>query len=196
MSGLRHQGPVDRAPRLQHDAQDLPRPDRDRGGSALSAAGDRAGHLRQLRQRGHHGAPEAAVRHRPDRQELPQRDHAGQLHLSHPRVRADGDGVLRRARHRRGVAPVLDRHPAGCGMSTWASSATTCGSTSIPRTSCRTTRTARSTSSTSSASRATRGASWRASPTARTSTCQRTQSIPASTCRSTTRPPTPGTCRT
>ena len=54
--GLRHQGPVDRAARLQHDAQDLPRPDRDRGGSALSAAGDRAGHLRQLRQRGHHGA--------------------------------------------------------------------------------------------------------------------------------------------
>ena len=54
--GLRHQGAVDRAARLQHDAQDLPRPDRDRGGSALSAPGDRAGHLRQLRQRGHHGA--------------------------------------------------------------------------------------------------------------------------------------------
>ena len=52
-------------------------------------------------------AQEAAVRHRPDRQELPQRDHAGQLHLPHPRVRADGDGVLRRARHRRGVARVL-----------------------------------------------------------------------------------------
>ena len=44
---------------------------------------------------------EAAVRHRPDRQVVPQRDHAGQLHLPHPRVRADGDGVLRRARHRR-----------------------------------------------------------------------------------------------
>ena len=26
----------------------------------------------------------------PDRQELPQRDHPGQLHLPHPRVRADG----------------------------------------------------------------------------------------------------------
>ena len=58
-------------------------------------------------------AQEAAVRHRPDRQELPQRDHAGQLHLPHPRVRADGDGVLRQARRGRGVAPVLDRraHP-------------------------------------------------------------------------------------
>ena len=53
LPGLRHQGPVDRAARLQHDAQDLPRPDRDRGGPALSAAGDRAGHLRQLRQRRH-----------------------------------------------------------------------------------------------------------------------------------------------
>ena len=56
---------------------------------------------------------EAAVRHRPDRQELPQRDHARQLHLPHPRVRADGDGVLRQAGRGRGVAPVLDRraHP-------------------------------------------------------------------------------------
>ena len=43
-------------------------------------------------------AQEAAVRHRPDRQVVPQRDHARQLHLPHPRVRADGDGVLRRAR--------------------------------------------------------------------------------------------------
>ena len=54
-------------------------------------------------------AAQAPVRHRPDGQELPQRDHPGQLHLPHPRVRADGDGVLRRARHRRGAAPVLDR---------------------------------------------------------------------------------------
>ena len=57
----------------------------------------------------HHVAQEAAVRHRPDRQVVPQRDHARQLHLPHARVRADGDGVLRRARHRRDVAPVLDR---------------------------------------------------------------------------------------
>ncbi len=118
LPGLRHQGAVDRAARLQHDAQDLPRPDRDRGGSALSAARDRAGHLRQLRQRGDHLAQEAAVRHRADRQELPQRDHARQLHLPHPRVRADGDGVLRRARHRARLAPVLDRHPAAAGTST------------------------------------------------------------------------------
>ncbi len=56
---------------------------------------------------------EGPVRHRADRQVVPQRDHAGQLHLPHARVRADGDGVLRRARDRRGVAPVLDRPPDG-----------------------------------------------------------------------------------
>ena len=44
---------------------------------------------------------EAAVRHRPGRQVVPQRDHAAELDLPHPRVRADGDGVLRAARRRR-----------------------------------------------------------------------------------------------
>ena len=33
----------------------------------------------------------------------------GQLHLPYPRVRADGNGVLRQTRHGRRVAPVLDR---------------------------------------------------------------------------------------
>ena len=51
-----------------------------------------------------------------------------------------------------GMAPVLDRHQACSGTSTSASTATTCGCTSIPRRSCRTTPTAPSTSSTSSAS--------------------------------------------
>ncbi len=36
---------------------------------ALPAPGDRAGHLRELRQRAHHVPQEAAVRHRPDRQD-------------------------------------------------------------------------------------------------------------------------------
>ena len=56
---------------------------------------------------------QAAVRHRPDRQVVPQRDHAGQLHLPDPRVRADGDGVLRRAGHRQGVARVLAQGALG-----------------------------------------------------------------------------------
>ena len=56
---------------------------------------------------------EAALRHRADGQELPQRDHAGQLHLPHARVRADGDGVLLQARHGRGVARVLVKAALG-----------------------------------------------------------------------------------
>ena len=78
-------------------------------------------------------AQEAAVRHRPDRQELPQRDHARQLHLPHARVRADGDGVLRQARRGRGVAPVLDRRAHRAGTSTSASTPTTCATTSTPK---------------------------------------------------------------
>ncbi len=50
----------------------------------LPAARDRAGHLRQLPERADDHAQEAAVRHRADRQVVPQRDHAGQLHLPHP----------------------------------------------------------------------------------------------------------------
>ena len=126
--GLRHQGPMDRAARLQHDAQDLPRPDRDRGGPALSASRDRAGHLRQLRERRDHRTP-APVRHRPDRQELPQRDHPRQLHLPHPRVRADGDGILRRPLQRAQWHQYwIDSRLRG--TSTSASTATTFASTS------------------------------------------------------------------
>ena len=110
---LRQPQHVDRAAPVQHDAEDLPRRHRGRVRPPLPAPRDRAGHLRQLRQRRDQQPQEAAVRHRPDGQELPQRDHARQLHLPHPRVRADGDGVLRQARRGRGVAPVLDRraHP-------------------------------------------------------------------------------------
>ena len=85
----------------------------------------------------------------------------------------------------------------GCsGTPTSASTRRTCGCTSTQRKSCRTTPTAPSISSTSSASQVTRGVSSRGSPTALTSTCPRTQSIPVSTCRSTTRPTTPAIRRT
>ena len=67
----------------------------------LPAARDRAGHLRQLPQRAPGVAAEGPVRHRADRQGVPQRDHARQLHLPHARVRADGDAVLREAGRRR-----------------------------------------------------------------------------------------------
>ena len=167
---LRHQGRVHRAAPVLRPAEDLPRPGRERRGAALPAARDRAGHLRQLPQRDDLGAQEAAVRHRADRQVVPQRDHAGQLHLPHPRVRADGDGVLRRAGHRRGVARVLAAGSAGTGTSTSACARRTCGSSSTRRRSCRTTRSAPSTSSTASTSAARSSTSSRASPTAPTST--------------------------
>ena len=95
-------------------------------------------------------AQEAAVRHRPDRQELPQRDHPGQLHLPHPRVRADGDGVLRRAGHGRGVARVLAEDALGLVHRPRSQPGRTCATTSTRRRSCRTTRSAPSTSSTGS----------------------------------------------
>jgi glycyl-tRNA synthetase len=67
----------------------------------VPAPGDGAGHLRELPERAAVDAAEGAVRHRADRQGVPQRDHAGELHLPHARVRADGDAVLRRAGHGR-----------------------------------------------------------------------------------------------
>src|SRR5665647_1485234 len=96
---LRHSRLLDRAQAVLGPAQDLPRCHAGRGRTALPAPRDRPGHLPQLRQRDELLAQEAALRHRPDRQELSQRDHARQLPLPDPRVRADGDGVLRRARH-------------------------------------------------------------------------------------------------
>ena len=50
---------------------------------------------------------EDPVRDRAARQVVPQRDHSWELRLPHARVRADGDGVLRQAGHRRRVARLL-----------------------------------------------------------------------------------------
>ncbi len=76
-------GRVDPAPAVLRSAEDLPRRRGGRVGPALPASRDGAGNLPQLRQRGHLGPQEAAVRHRADRQELPQRDHTRELHLPH-----------------------------------------------------------------------------------------------------------------
>ena len=64
---------------------------------------------------------EGAVRHRPDRQGVPQRDHPGQLHLPDPRVRADGDAVLRQAGHRRRVVRAVAGVADGVAPRRWAS---------------------------------------------------------------------------
>ena len=85
------------------------------------------------------------------------------------RVRADGDGVLRRAGHRRGVARVLDRRSACAGgRRSRAPRGEPPRSASTTPTSCPTTRSAPSTSSTGSRSRT--GASSRGSRTGPTST--------------------------
>ena len=186
---LRHPRPVDRAARVQHDAQDLPRRHRGRVGPALPPSRDRAGHLHQLPQRHAGLAQEAAVRHRPDRQVLPQRDHPGQLHLPHPRVRADGDGVLRQARARTRSGTSTGSTSAPAGTPTSASPPRTCATTSTRRRSCPTTPSAPSTSSTASTSRAASGASSRASPTAPTSTSRPTRRTRAPTSSTSTRRP-------
>ena len=90
----------DRGPGLQPDVRDHGRAGPRGGLDRLPAPGDRPGDLPELQELPPVLAQEAAVRDRPDRQELPQRDHHRELHLPHPRVRADGDGVLRAARRR------------------------------------------------------------------------------------------------
>ena len=80
--------------------------------SGVPPPGDRPGHLHQLQERRPARAPQAAVRHRAGRQVVPERDHARQLPLPRPRVRADGDGVLRAARGRDAVVRVLARPAA------------------------------------------------------------------------------------
>ena len=107
---------------VQPDVQDPHGPGRGVRRRGLPAPRDRPGDLRQLQERPRLRPQEAAVRDRPDRQVLPQRDHAGQLRLPDARVRADGDGVLRAARRGRALARALDgaadglvhgpRHPA------------------------------------------------------------------------------------
>ena len=91
---------ADRAARVQPDVRDDDRAGEGGGLDRLPAARDRAGHLPRLQAGAAVRAPQAAVRDRAGRQVVPQRDHAGQLHLPHARVRADGDGVLRPARTR------------------------------------------------------------------------------------------------
>ena len=96
--GARH---AHRAARVQPDVQDHRRRDGQRGGRRLPAARNGPGHLRQLQERLRQHAGAGAVRHRPDRQELPQRDHAAELHVPLARVRADGDRVLLPSERRR-----------------------------------------------------------------------------------------------
>ena len=94
---------------VQPDVPDAGRRDGGRELDRVPPARDRAGHLHQLQERDAARAAQAAVRHRADRQVVPQRDHARQLPLPRPRVRADGDGVLRAAGRGAALVRVLAR---------------------------------------------------------------------------------------
>ena len=182
-----------RAAPVQPDVRDPRRPGRRARARGLPAAGDGAGDLHQLQERARLRPQEAAVRDRPGRQVLPQRDHPRQLHLPHPRVRADGDGVLRAARRRRELAPALDRASASAGTPSSASAPTTCASAPTAPTSSPTTPRRPATSSTSSRSA---GRSWRGSPTAATSTSPSTPSSAARSSSTSTSRPKSATSRT
>ena len=110
-----------RGPGLQPDVQDPRRPGRGRGRGGLPAARDGPGHVHQLRQRAPDHPQEAALRHRPGGQVLPQRDHPAELRLPHPGVRADGDGVLRPARPRPDSGSSTGWTSGTAGTRTWAS---------------------------------------------------------------------------
>ena len=130
---LRHPRRLDRAAPVLRPAQDLPRRARGRERPALPAPRDRAGHLPELRQRGDQRAQEAAVRHRPDRQELPQRDHARATSSSAPASssRWRWSSSSSRARTRSGTSTGSTSAPAGTPTS--ASTPTTCATTSTPK---------------------------------------------------------------
>ena len=87
--------PAVRAAPVQPHVQDVHGPGRGGRLGHLPPARDGAGLVRQLQERPAVVAQEAAVRDRPDRQVVPQRDQPGQLRLPDARVRADGDAVLR-----------------------------------------------------------------------------------------------------
>ena len=159
----------------------------------LPAPRDRPGHLPRLQDHAAVRAQEAAVRDRAGRQVLPQRDHAGQLHLPHARVRADGDGVLRAARRGGQVVRVLVPgapglvHAAG-HLARAAAPARARGRRAVAllvRDQRRRVPVSRSA-----------GPSSRASPTAATSTSRSTPSSPARSSNGRTRRPARATSRT
>ena len=126
---------------VQPDVQDPRRPGRGRRRRGLPAPRDGAGHVRQLHERARDQPQEAAVRHRPDRQVVPQRDHARATSSSAPasssRWRWSTSCRPTRAQQ---VVRVLVRRAAAAGTSTSASPTTSSGCAPTTPTSCRTTR--------------------------------------------------------
>src|SRR5919112_4306739 len=100
MSGLWNARLTDRASDVQPDVQDVYGAGGGLGGRGVSPARDCAGDLRELSERPPVLPAAPSLRHCPDWEGVPQRDHPGELHLSNQRVRANGDAVLRAAGHR------------------------------------------------------------------------------------------------
>ena len=167
---LRQQGHVHRAPHVQRPDEDLPRPGRQRGGPALPASGDGAGHLRQLQQRRRRRAASG-------RRSASRRSARASATRSPRATSSSGPASSSRWRWSSSSSPAPTRSgtstgspSAGTGTSTSASARRTCATTSTRRRSSPTTPSAPSTSSTGSSSAAPSSPNWRASPTAPTST--------------------------
>ena len=162
---VRVEGPHRAAP-LQPDVQDRRRAGGGRLLLRLSATRDRAVDLHQLQERARLDVRQAAVRGRPDRQGVPQRDHPAQLHLPGARVRTDGasSSSSNPARTTTGTTP--GSRSASPGGSARGSTATTWSCSGFPRRNSRTTPRPRSMSCIVFR---TGWRSWRESPTARTS---------------------------
>ena len=65
------------------------------GANTIYLRPETAQHLRQFPQRAEDGPHEDSFRHRTNRQGFPQRNRRTAVHLSHARIRTDGDAVLR-----------------------------------------------------------------------------------------------------
>ena len=105
---------------LQPHVQDAHGPGRGRGCGHLPAPRDGPGLYVNFKSVQQSRPQEGALRHRPDRQVLPQRDQPRQLHLPHARVRADGDAVLRASGRARPPRPSR----SGCRRARPGTSAT------------------------------------------------------------------------
>ena len=112
MPRLRQQRLVYRAAQLQSDDAHFDWADGRHVVGGVPAPGDRARHLRELQKHLPKRAQAAAVRRCADRKIVPQRDHAGKLHLSGSRVRTGGAGIFRsRRRRRHGDLSCVGRAP-------------------------------------------------------------------------------------
>ena len=181
-----------RATAVQPHVRDARRRGRGDGPERLPPTGDGAGDLRQLQERRAARPTQAAVRDRAGRQVVPQRDHARELHLPHARVRADGDGVLRPARGRGRVVPLLDRRAARVVHALRDPRRQPPRPRRTTPTSSRTTRARRATSSTCTRSA---GRSSRGSRTAGRSTSPRTRRRPGRSSSGSTAGAASGTSR-